>query len=116
MSPSSSIGMFILKCAFFLLVPGATLGLGIWLIKRFIHQNERQVQIAWSAMVGIIVAELFLLGVFLDPRTDLTRWMSYFNTAIAAAVGGFAFVMVFLPSLTRIFRLIRDINKPKDYY
>jgi hypothetical protein len=115
MSPSASIGMYFLKCAVFLLVPGVTLGLGIWLIKRFIHDNARHVQISWSVIVGVIVAELFLLGVFLDPRTDLSRWMSYFNTAVVAAVGGFVIVMVFLPSVKRIIGLIRDINKPKDY-
>lgn len=115
MSPSASIGMFFLKCGAFLLVPGATLGLGIWLIKRFIHDNDRYVNFDWGAIVGIIIAELFLLGVFFDPRTDWTKWMSIMNTAVVAAVGGFFIVMVFLPSVKTILRLIRNINKPKEY-
>jgi hypothetical protein len=115
MSPAApNLLIVLLKYSAFLVIPGVTMGLGIWLINRYVKKNERYVFTAWAALFGIIIFEFFALGVLFNPRTDFTKWKSLLNTGVLAALWGFLLAMVFIPGVSRLIRLIRDIGKPKE--
>jgi hypothetical protein len=96
-----------LQCGAFILVPGITFGLGLWLIVRYLGFQHRLAMMFFALLMGIVFFEGSIIGMVIDPRSSSVGWTKLFTTAGLIGIGTTLFVLIFTPiyiTLIKIFK------------
>ena len=99
--------IIILQCGSFILIPGFSFGLGLWLIVRYLGFQHRLAVLFFALLMGIVAFEVSLIGMAIDPRLGSVGWTKLITTSGLAGIGTSVFVLIFTPvfiSLMKVFR------------
>lgn len=94
----------ILLCGVIVVIPIVTFVFGF---KRLLNFEERYHRVSIAGLLGLVFAELTLLGMLIDPHSINHSFGEILLNSIGIGIFTFLFVLLFLPISSTVIRVFR---------
>jgi hypothetical protein len=99
--------IIILQCGAFILVPGISFGLGLWLIVRYLGFHHKLAMPIFALLVGVVVFEASFIGMAIDPRSSFADLTKIIATSALIGFGASLFVLIFTPVYVKLIEIFK---------
>jgi hypothetical protein len=97
----------LLECGAFILIPGFSFGLGLWLIGRYLGHRDRLSKVYYAFLMGIVTFEASFIGMSIDPRSASVGLTKLVTTSGLIGIGVSLFVLVFTPIYVNLIKIFK---------
>lgn len=88
----SKILVGLLQCGSFILIPGTSFGIGLWLIISYVGFQRKLGVIFFALLMGLVLFEASVIGMIIDPRSGSFGWTKLIG--IAGLIGTATSILV----------------------